>query len=175
MEIGRRDLQTGRGVLDRTAPLELQINRLKINRDNLVANLGDAYGENWQQDVQPDFPLPPQPKQKILRLKTQLKALEPVNLQAIDEYQSLSQRVDFLSQQLTDLTTARESLMKVICEIEKTIKKRFVVTFEQIRKEFVTLFEQLFSGGKADLQLLDPDQPLNRSNRRSPPGKDYRI
>ena len=174
MEIGRRELQKQEGeFLAELHRLELQINRLKINRDNLAANLADVYGESWQQDVQPELTLPPHPKQEILRLKTQMKALEPVNLQAIEEYQGLKQRVDFLSQQLTDLTTARESLQKVIAEIEKTIKKRFIVTFEQIRKEFVTLFEQLFSGGKADLQLLDPDQPLESGIEilAQPPGK----
>ena len=57
--------------------------------------------------------------------------------------------------------------------IEKTIKKQFTATFAQIRKEFTELFEQLFSGGKADLQLTDPDQPLESGIEilAQPPGK----
>ncbi|NLY91997.1 MAG: chromosome segregation protein SMC [Firmicutes bacterium] len=174
MEIRWRDLQkTESELLTELHRLELQLNRIKINQDNLTANLNEAYGEDWAQEVQPAYVLPPHPRQEILRLKTQLKALEPVNLQAIEEYQNLKERVDFLSRQLADLTEARESLTKVITEIEKTIKKRFTITFEQIRKEFIDLFEQLFSGGKADLQLLDPDQPLESGIEifAQPPGK----
>jgi chromosome segregation protein len=81
--------------------------------------------------------------------------------------------VDFLSQQLTDLTASRESLEKVIQEIEKTIQKRFLDTFYQVRKEFIILFEQLFSGGKANLELIDPDNPLDSGVEilAQPPGK----
>ncbi|HEY8391852.1 MAG TPA: chromosome segregation protein SMC [Capillibacterium sp.] len=174
MEIGWREQQKEESeLLTDLHRLELQLNRLKMNRDNLTANLTEAYGEDWAREVQPDYVFPSHPRQEILRLKTQLKALEPVNLQAIEEYRNLKERVDFLSRQLADLTEARESLTKVIAEIEKTIKKRFVTTFEQIRKEFVTLFEQLFSGGKADLQLIDPEQPLESGIEilAQPPGK----
>lgn len=174
MEICLRQQQKQEGeLLTELHRLELQLNRLNINRDNLVANLMEVYGEDWRQEVQTDWVLPAHPRQEILRLKTQMKALEPVNLQAIEDYQNLKQRVDFLSQQLTDLTNARESLYKVINEIEKTIKKQFTVTFMQIRKEFITLFEQLFSGGKADLQLTDPDHPLESGIEilAQPPGK----
>lgn len=174
MELNLRQQQKLEGeLLTELHRLELQINRLNINRDNLTANLAEVYGEDWWQEVQTDWALPAHPRQEILRLKTQMKALEPVNLQAIEDYQNLKQRVDFLSQQLTDLTTARESLHKVIDEIEKTIKKQFTATFAQIRREFIELFERLFSGGKADLQLTDPDQPLESGIEilAQPPGK----
>lgn len=174
MEIGLRQQQKQEGeLLTELHRLELQINRLNINRDNLTANLTEAYGEDWRQEVETGWELPAHPRQEILRLKTRMKALEPVNLQAIEDYQNLKQRVDFLAQQLTDLTTARESLHKVINEIEKTIKKQFTMAFEQIRTEFKALFEQLFSGGKADLQLVDPDQPLESGIEilAQPPGK----
>lgn len=174
MEISLRQQQKREGeLLTELHRLELQINRLNINRDNLAANLTEVYGEDWQQEVQSEWELPAHPRQEILRLKTQMKALEPVNLQAIEDYQTLKERVDFLSQQLTDLNAARESLHKVINEIEKTIKKQFTATFAQIRKEFTELFEQLFSGGKADLQLTDPDQPLESGIEilAQPPGK----
>jgi chromosome segregation protein len=174
MEIRLREQQKEEGeLLTELHRLELQLNRLKINQENMTANLAEAYGEDWAQAVEENCALPAHPRQEILRLKTQLKALEPVNLQAIEEYENLKERVEFLSKQLTDLTDARDSLTKVIAEIEKTIKKRFIVTFEQIRKEFIDLFEQLFSGGKADLQLADPDLPLESGIEilAQPPGK----
>ena len=90
--------------------LELQLNRLNINQDNLAANLAEAYGEDWMQEVEADWALPAASAPRDFTAKTQLKALEPVNLQAIEDYQTLKERVDFLSQQLTDLNRARESL-----------------------------------------------------------------
>ncbi len=153
--------------------LDLQINRLKISADNMSTNLIEVYGEGWQQELSINWVAPSNPKHEITCFKRQMKEIEPVNLQAIAEYQALKERVDFLSQQLTDLTASRESLEKVIQEIEKTIQKRFLDTFYQVRKEFIILFEQLFSGGKANLELIDPDNPLDSGVEilAQPPGK----
>ena len=153
--------------------LELQLNRLRMNEENIVANLSEAYGDDWAAEATPTWQAPPHPKLEITRYKMKMKELEPVNLQAINEYRALKERVDFLSQQITDLTEARESLEKVITEIEKTIKKRFTETFYQVRKEFIKLFEELFDGGKADLELMDPENPLESGIEvlAQPPGK----
>ena len=153
--------------------LELQLNRLRMNAETITLNLSEAYGENWAAEATSAWQGPSHPKLEITRYKRKMKELEPVNLHAINEYQALKERVDFLSQQITDLTDARESLEKVIGEIEKTIKKRFTETFYQVRKEFVKLFEELFDGGKADLELMDPDNPLDSGIEvfAQPPGK----
>ncbi len=153
--------------------VDLQINRLKINEENTIFKLNEAYGENWKQGANENLVLPSNPKQVIIKLKRQMKEMEPVNLQAINEHQVLKDRVDFLSKQNSDLIEARESLGKAIEEIEKTIKKRFLETFYQVREEFIELFETLFSGGKADLELADPENPLESGIEilAQPPGK----
>ena len=153
--------------------LELQTNRLRAEQEKIEAHLVEVYGETWQTGVYPDYPLPDNAKKEIEQLKRRLKEMEPVNLQAIEDYEKQKERESFLSKQYDDLVSAKASLEKVIMEIEKTIKKRFVETFEEIRKEFITLFEQLFSGGKADIKLLDEDNPLESGIEilAQPPGK----
>lgn len=169
-----RDLQRKNGeVVAELHRLDLQLNRLKLNEENISTNLSEIYGETWLMETISDWQAPANPKQEISRCKRIMKEIEPVNLQAIGEYKALKERVDFLSQQLTDLTAARESLEKVIMVIEKTITKRFTETFYLVRKEFIKLFEELFDGGKADLELMDPDNPLDSGIEvfAQPPGK----
>src|SRR5690606_26120821 len=92
--------------------VDLQINRLKINEENAIFKLIESYGENWKQEANENLVLPSNPKQVIIKLKRQMKEMEPVNLQAINEHQVLKDRVDFLSKQNLDLIEARESLGK---------------------------------------------------------------
>ncbi len=169
-----RDIQRQSGeFMAELHRVDLQINRLKINEENTILKLNETYGENWKQEAAESFALPSNPKQVIIKLKRQMREMEPVNLQAINEYQVLKDRVDFLAKQNYDLIEARESLGKAIEEIEKTINKRFLETFYQVREEFIQLFETLFSGGKADLELVDPDNPLESGIEilAQPPGK----
>ncbi|NLW56684.1 MAG: chromosome segregation protein SMC [Firmicutes bacterium] len=169
-----RDRQRKNGeIVSELHRLELQLNRLRMNEESISTNLSEAYGEDWALEAIADWQAPSHPRLEITRCKRKMKELEPVNLQAIEEYQALKERVDFLSQQITDLTEARESLEKVIRVIEQTIKKRFTETFYQVRKEFIKLFEELFEGGKADLELMDPDNPLDSGIEvfAQPPGK----
>lgn len=153
--------------------LELQANKFHAQQENIETHLNEVYGEDWQTEVLPDYPLPNNAKQKMEELKRKLKEMEPVNIQAIEEYEKQKERESFLSKQYDDLISAKASLEKVIVEIEKTIKKRFIETFEEIRKEFILLFERLFSGGKADIKLLEEDNPLESGIEilAQPPGK----
>lgn len=157
--------------------LELQANRLRIQEENLHGYLQEIYGEEWTCRVQEDWSEPPGVKRRIANLKKEIKEMGPVNLQAIEDYEKMTERMSFLSNQYEDLTAARTKLEQVIEEIEKTIKVRFVDTFQQVRAAFIDLFENLFSGGRADLQLLEPDNPLESGIEvlAQPPGKRLQI
>ncbi len=72
----------------------------------------------------------------IEKLKEEIKELGPVNLAAIDDFQQVKQRFEFLTNQSQDLLKAKESLLKVISEIERTIIKRFNETFEDVKNSF---------------------------------------
>ena len=98
--------------------------------------------------------------QEIQRLKEKLDAYGTVNLVAIEEYDELKKRYDFLTQQQNDLISARDSLHEAILKINRTAKKMFLDTFEQIRQEFRNYFRLLFNGGDAQIFLIDEQDPL---------------
>ncbi len=106
-------------------------------------------------------------------LRTQLDNMGPVNLDAVHEYDELEERYKFLEAQNNDLTSSRRELLDVIAQINSTTRKLFSETFAQVRINFREIFEELFGGGRADLSLLDENDPLNCGIEISakPPGK----
>ena len=112
--------------------------------------------------------------QKLIgELTSQLDNMGPVNLDAVHEYDELEERYRFLESQNNDLTTSRRELLDVIAQINSTTKKLFAETFTQVRTNFREMFAELFRGGRADLSLLDENDPLNCGIEISakPPGK----
>jgi chromosome segregation protein len=109
----------------------------------------------------------------IVDLTRQLDNMGPVNLDAVQEYDELEERYKFLETQNTDLTNSRRELLDVISRINSTTKKLFAETFAQVRANFREMFAELFGGGRADLSLLDENDPLNCGIEISakPPGK----
>ena len=116
---------------------------------------------------------PPDLEQLIADLRSQLDNMGPVNLDAVHEYDELEERHKFLEAQNNDLTAARRELLDVISQINSTTRKLFAETFEQVRKNFREMFVELFGGGRADLALLDENDPLNCGIEitAKPPGK----
>jgi chromosome segregation protein len=102
-----------------------------------------------------------------------LEAIGPVNLEAITEYDELEQRHKFLTDQETDLLTAKDQILKAIQEINRTTQKLFAETFEQVKTNFQEMFAELFGGGRASLALLDESDPLESGIdiQAKPPGK----
>jgi len=109
----------------------------------------------------------------ITDLRTQLDNMGPVNLEAVHEYDELEERYKFLEAQNTDLTNSQRELLDVIARINSTTRKLFAETFEQVRTNFREMFGELFGGGRADLSLLDENDPLNCGIEitAKPPGK----
>jgi chromosome segregation protein len=109
----------------------------------------------------------------VRELEQKLDAMGPVNVEAIQEYDELEQRHQFLEQQLNDLTKSKAELLDVISKINETTRKLFAETFEQIRVNFQEMFAELFGGGKANLVLADESDPLESGIEviARPPGK----
>jgi chromosome segregation protein len=109
----------------------------------------------------------------IADLRTQLDNMGPVNLDAVHEYDELEERYKFLEAQNNDLTNSRRELLDVIAQINSTTRKLFSETFAQVRINFREMFAELFGGGRADLSLLDENDPLNCGIEitAKPPGK----
>ncbi|MBP6865776.1 MAG: chromosome segregation protein SMC [Candidatus Didemnitutus sp.] len=99
-------------------------------------------------------------KAEIEALRQRLGAMGAVNLVAIEEYSELKQRFEFLKTQVDDLTNAKAALLKAIDDINHTSLEQFKVTFEQIRKNFAYTFNILFGGGRAEIELVTAEDPL---------------
>jgi chromosome segregation protein len=110
---------------------------------------------------------------EIQRLKEKLDSYGSVNLVAIEEYDELKKRYDFLVQQQNDLLSAKDSLHEAILKINRTTRKLFLETFEKIREEFRNYFKLLFNGGDAQVFLIDEQEPLESGIEIicRPPGK----
>ncbi len=111
--------------------------------------------------------------QEIENLKNKIDSLGSVNLVAIEEYDELKKRYDFLIQQQNDLVSAKESLHQAILKINRTTKQMFLETFAKVKDEFKNYFRLLFNGGDAQLFLIDEEDPLESGIEIicRPPGK----
>jgi len=109
----------------------------------------------------------------VRELEQRVDSMGPINIDAIQEYDELEQRHQFLEQQLNDLTKSKVELLDVITKINETTRKLFAETFEQIRGNFAEMFVELFGGGKANLVLADESDPLESGIEviAKPPGK----
>jgi len=109
----------------------------------------------------------------VTELRDKLDSMGPVNIDAIQEFDDLLDRQRFLDEQFTDLTNSKEELLEVIKKINTTTTTLFAETFEKIRVNFRDTFKELFGGGKADLGLMNEDDPLESGIEitAKPPGK----
>ncbi|MDO9557002.1 MAG: chromosome segregation protein SMC [Coriobacteriia bacterium] len=96
---------------------------------------------------------------RVHRLRKRIANLGPVNPIAVEEFDQLQHRRDYLQQQLDDLDASRKALHKVISAIDRKIRERFLETFELVDHHFQEVFAVLFPGGHASLTLTDPDDP----------------
>lgn len=164
-----------RQVEDQIRQIEIAANRLDVELDNLLRKLSEEY-EIGLELAKARYPVPEDPaaaQQEVRELKRQIALLGDVNLGAIEEYERVKERHDFLSAQKDDLIEAKTALYKVIREMDEEMSRRFRTTFEAIRGHFSIVFNRLFDGGRADLILLEPDNLLETGIDivAQPPGK----
>ena len=112
-------------------------------------------------------------KKRILELKSEIKGLGNVNVNAIEEYKNVSDRYEFLKGQHDDLVEAEATLEQIIEELDIAMRKQFQEQFQLIAKEFDTVFKELFGGGKGTLELMEDEDILEAGIRiiAQPPGK----
>ena len=113
---------------------------------------------------------------QITLLEKGINELGPVNVSAIEEYQKVADRQQFLTSQKADLETAIGELKRTIEEMDQESATRFTKTFTELAAAFERVFSQMFDGGKAKLVLTDPDHPLTTGVdiMAMPPGKKFR-
>jgi chromosome segregation protein len=117
--------------------------------------------------------VPRELEEEIKHLRRRLRQLGPADLEALDEYDEVSERHSFLVGQVQDLEEAATSLRQVVVELDRTMSGVFVETFERVAVEFESYFTRLFNGGSAKLLLTEPDSPLTSGVEivAQPPGR----
>ena len=102
-----------------------------------------------------------------------IEDIGPVNLDSIQEYEDVKKRYDFLNGQQNDLLKARDDLEKSMNELDEEVKSRFKATFEAVAESFKNIFPLVFGGGKAKLELTEPNNLLETGIEiiAQPPGK----
>lgn len=155
---------------------EVKLAKHQLEIQNLKERLLHTYQINLDAD-KIDLPSLEQDwaqiQQQTHELRAKLEAMGPVNLEAVSEYDELEKRFQFLESQQKDLLESKQHLFDAIAFVNRTTKKLFVETFEQVRQNFQTTFTELFGGGKANLLLSQEDDPLECGIEivAKPPGK----
>ncbi|GAA0349782.1 chromosome segregation protein SMC [Bacillus horti] len=154
---------------------EVKANRLDVELENYLTLLREEYELSFEA-AKESYPLEDEyevVKREVERLKRDIQLLGTVNLGAIEEYERVVERYDFLKRQEDDLIQAKNTLYDVISEMDEEMSKRFKETFDLVREQFVDVFQQLFGGGRADLILSVPENLLNTGIDivAQPPGK----
>lgn len=162
-------------MVDATKEEEVKINRLDVELENRLTQLREEYMLSFEA-AKEKYPLTidvGEAKRKVKLIKMEIDELGTVNLGAIDEYDRVSERYQFLTVQKNDLMEAKNTLHQVIQEMDEEMKKRFESSFYSIKAEFEQVFKELFGGGRADLVLTNPDDLLNTGVEivAQPPGK----
>ena len=112
-------------------------------------------------------------EKETIELRAKIERLGLVNMVAVEEYDELSQRFKFLTEQREDLLKAKDDLQKAIHKINLTSKELFTSTFATVQENFKDIFQRLFEGGRAELILIDEGDVLESGIEivARPPGK----
>ncbi len=155
--------------------LEIKVNRADVQLDNLLNTLTEDYSMTYEKAKTNYFlEMDKQEARKIVdKCKLEIKKLGDVNIGAIEEYDRICQRHEFLLSQKEDLTKAENTILEIIKELDGIMKEKFIETFEIVKVKFKEVFKRLFDGGDAELKLTDPSNILTTGIeiKALPPGK----
>ncbi|MEH6987820.1 chromosome segregation protein SMC [Cytobacillus firmus] len=164
-----------KGLIEVLKDEEVKQNRLDVELENRLNHLREEYLLSFEA-AKEEYLLQieiEEARKRVKLIKLAIEELGAVNLGAIEEYERVSERYEFLLEQKTDLQEAKDTLFQVIDEMDVEMKRRFQETFEGIRFHFESVFQSLFGGGRADLRLTQPEDLLNTGVEivAQPPGK----
>lgn len=154
---------------------EIKLAKNETQLDTIKEKLWDEFEISYAQALEfkkENFALAPAVKESR-EIRSRMRELGDINVGAIKEYEHVSERYGFLTEQRADITAAMDELKAIINDMEKTIKTRFKENFDQIVVNFEEIFKELFGGGHAELRLDDEDNPLEAGIEiiAQPPGK----
>ncbi|MFO7814300.1 MAG: chromosome segregation protein SMC [Halanaerobiales bacterium] len=156
--------------------INLEYTRKNDKTENIEERLYNEYNFDLEEDKyekRESVKDPETIEKRVHQLRDKISKLGSVNLGAIEEYEELKERLDYLHEQQDDLEEAKESILNIINRIEETMMEKFKATFYQIKEEFEDVFVELFKGGRAELNLVDENELLETGVDiiAQPPGK----
>lgn len=168
---------------DRISKLDKESFRLHSQKEKMEESLENAVTHLWE-----EYELTPNQAKKyrsdeltdrqmirksLAKVRDEIKKLGNVNVNAIEEYRELVERHTFMSAQHTDLVESEKTLMGIIDELDKGMRKQFQEKFSEINREFDRAFRSLFGGGKGRLEIDRESDVLEATITiiAEPPGK----
>ena len=159
--------------------LKEQTNKMDIRKAKLESDMETIQNKMWEEyETTPNnavnyATVEPGTAKEVEKIKSDIKKLGAINVNAIEEYKTLKDRFDFLSVQKEDLENSEKSLNKIIQEMVEIMKIQFSNQFAKINHNFSEVFKELFGGGNATLRLADEANVLESGIEIEvqPPGK----
>lgn len=176
-------LKQREALLERKNALDKECYRLADQKEKLEEQQEDSINYMWEEyelTYNAAIPLKKEEltnasdmKKQIQELRNDIRKLGDVNVNAIEEYKSVSERYEFLKTQRDDLLEAEQNLINIIEELDEGMRRQFREKFELIQNEFDKAFKELFGGGKGTLELDEEGDLLEAGIRiiSQPPGK----
>lgn len=142
---------------------EMRRDSVNSEYDSITGKLWDEYELTYSDAER--FRLPKEKMDKaasrLASLKSKIRAMGTINVNAVEEYRTTKERFDFLTAQTDDLNKTRQSLDRTIAKLASGMKETFLEYFDKINAEFNSVFTELFGGGSARVELTDPMMPLD--------------
>jgi chromosome segregation protein len=161
--------------------IKIELGEVDVRIENLISRAAEEMGmdllvlsQKYRHDDRRDWQAV---DNEIRELRAKIERLGNVNLDAIAEQDDLEKRHEFLGGQVKDVNDSHQQLQNLIQRINKESREMFLRTFEEVRGHFQVLFRKLFGGGKADIQLINPEDVLESGIEITarPPGKETRT
>ena len=174
----QRNFDLQKAAADQQESLAIQNTKLSNQIDSRLDTLSQDYQLTYEASLQElkrgDYD-PEALKKEARLLKMGIEELGTVNLSAIDDYDKVKDRYEFLTQQQNDLLQARSQLLDTMSEMDKEVTTRFKKTFDEVSEAFEEIFPEMFAGGRAKLVLTEPDNLLESGIEiiAQPPGKKF--
>lgn len=184
-EIERRTTELRTAERDKTAERENlggELARIEERRNNLQKDYDDILSKLWEEyeltkkeaeRIAVRIEDSGKAQRRLAELKQKIRSLGNVNVASIEEYKEVSERYAFLKEQISDIEKSKNELLKLIQDLTKQMREIFVCRFEEINTHFSKTFVELFGGGRAALELTDPENVLTSGIdiKVEPPGK----
>lgn len=159
--------------------LEVALNKVRLHIENALQHLHQSFDCSYEEALlrKIDIENEKEALKRIGKLKSAVQNLGPINFNAIEEHHQVQERLIFLTEQMEDLEQAKQSLNKVIKEMEQIMAQKFKETYQVVNDTFSEVFRTMFAGGQARLELSTPNDYLLTGIEivAQPPGKKEQI